>query len=243
MSPSQPLTAWQRAAALATEGACLLPILLAALGGLAGITRPPYLLPVIPLTVQPTLFTAAAALLYGAVRAPLCLWRTAYYVRLCGAGETLPSLRPTGRGFAALGWRWRLWGRRAAAGVIACAPSALMLGYGSAVSQEANTAALQPALWLAAGTVALLVGVTAAAIWQCRFCLAPLFLLRGAPAAAAMALSARAMRGHLGEYINFLGGELPRLVSCLLLIPAAWRVPAFRRRRAAWLLSLMPPDR
>lgn len=243
MSSSQPLTAWQHAAALATEGVCLLPILLAALGGLAGLTRPPYLLPVIPAAVQPTLLTAVAALLYGAGRAPLRLWRTAYYVRLCGAGETLPSLRPTGRGFAALGWRWRLWGRRAAAGVIACAPSALMLGYGSAVSQEADTAPLQPALWLLGGAVALLVGVTVAAIWQCRFCLAPLFLLRGVPAAAAMALSARAMRGHLGAYVNFLGGELPRLIPCILLIPAVWRVPAFRRRRAAMLLSLMPPDR
>ena len=243
MSSSQPLTAWQHAAALATEGVCLLPILLAALGDLAGLTRPPYLLPVIPAAVQPTLLTAVAALLYGAGRAPLRLWRTAYYVRLCGAGETLPSLRPTGRGFAALGWRWRRWGRRAAAGAIACAPSALMLGYGSAVSQEADTAPLQPALWLLGGAVALLVGVTVAAIWQCRFCFAPLFLLRGVPAAAAMALSARAMRGHLGAYVNFLGGELPRLIPCILLIPAVWRVPAFRRRRAAMLLSLMPPDR
>lgn len=240
---TKPLTAWQRAAALATEGACLLPILLAVGGGLFALYRPPYLLPVVPATWQPLLLTVVAALLYGAVHAPLCLWRTAYYVRLCGAGEALPSLRPTGRGFAALGWRWQLWCRRAAAGVIACAPSALMLTYGSVVSRTADTAAMQPALWLTAGLVALLVGVTVAAIWQCRFCLAPLFLLRGVPAAAAMALSARAMRGHLGEYVDFLGSELPRLTLCLLLIPAAWRVPAFRRRRAAMLLSLMPPDR
>ncbi len=243
MLPAQPLTAWQRAAALATEGACLLPILLAALGGLAGLTRPPYLLPVIPAALQPTLLTAAAALLYGAVRAPLCLWRTAYYVRLCDAGEALPSLRPTWRGLAALGWRWRLWGRRATALAIASAPSALMLGRGATVSQDTDTAAIQPVLWLAAGAASLLVGLTATTIWQCRFCLAPLFLLRGEPAAAALALSARTMRGHLGEYINFLGDELLRLIPCLLLIPAVWIVPAFRRRRAALLLSLMPPDR
>lgn len=237
----KPLTAWQRAAALATEGACLLPYLLAALGGLYMVYLPPYLLPVIPVAWQPFLLTAVGALLYGAMHAPLCLWRTAYYVRLCAAEETLPSLRPTRRGFGALGWRWLLWWRRGAALAIACAPSALLFGRGSLASQQ--NAAIQPVLWLAAGTIALLGGLTVAAIRQCRFCLAPLFLLRGYPATAAMALSARAMRGHIGDYINFLGGEFPRLCLCLMLIPAVWIVPAFRRRRTALLLTWMPPDR
>lgn len=240
---TKPLTPWQRAAALATEGVCLLPILLAVGGGLFNLYRPPYLLPVVPAAWQPLVLTTAAALLYGALRAPVRLWRTAYYVRLCYAGDALPSLRPTGRGFAALGWRWLLWGRRAAALAIACAPSALMLSRGAAVSQETDTAAIQPVLWLAAGAIALLGGLTVAALWQCRYTLAPFFLLRGAPAAASMALSARAMRGHLGEYVNFLGAELPQLIPCLLLIPAVWIVPAFRRRRTALLLSFMPPDR
>lgn len=235
------LTGWQLTAALATEGACLIPLLLAALGGFVGLARPPYLLPLIPTAWQPLLLTAIAALLYGAVRAPLCLWRTAYYVRLCAAEEALPSLRPTRRGFSALGWRWRLWWRRGTALAIACAPSALLFGYGSFISR--HNAAVQPVLWLAAGAAALLIGLTVAAIRQCRYVLAPLFLLRGYPAAAAMALSARAMRGHIGEYVNFLGGEAPRLCLCLLLLPAVWIVPAFRRRRAALLLTWMPPDR
>lgn len=243
MSHTKPLTAWQHAAALATEGACLLPLLLSALGSLVAATRPPYLFPAIPAAVQPTLLTIAVSLLYGAVHAPLCLWRTAYYVRLCGAGDALPSLRPTKRGIAALSWRWHLWWRRAVGGAIACAPSALMFRYGSIVSQTAGTAAIQPALWLVAGAISLVVGIVLTAIWQCRYALAPLFLLRGIPASAAMALSARAMRRHLGEYINFLGNELPHLIPCILLIPAAWRVPAFRRRRAALLLGWMPPGR
>ncbi len=236
----KPMTVWQRAAALATEGACLLPYLLAVLGGFIGLTRPPYSLPLVPAAWQPVLLTAVAALIYGAVRAPLCLWRTAYYLRLCAAEQSLPSLRPTGRGFAALGWRWRLWWRRGIALALACAPSALLFARGSLASRQ--NAAVQPVLWLAAGTAALLLGLIAVAVWQCRYALAPLYILRGYPAAAAMALSPRAMRGHGGDYVNFLGGELPRLCLCLLVIPAAWVVPAFRRRRAALLISFMPPD-
>ncbi len=238
----KPLTAWQRAAALATEGACLMPYLLAVLVSLIAHYRPPLLLPVIPAAWQPVLLSVISALAYGAASAPLRLWRAAYYVRLCRAEDTLPPLRPTRRGLSAIGWRWQLWGRRAAALAVACAPSAAMLGYGSLASRQADTAAVWPVLWLAAGTVALLVGVVCAAVWQCRYVLAPLYILRGIPAGAAMALSAQRMRRRIGTYVNFIGEEAPRLLWCLLLIPAAWVVPAFRRRRAALLLSLMSPD-
>ncbi len=243
MSHQKPLTAWQRAAALATEGACLLPYLLTALVSLIAQFRPPFLLPIIPAAWQPILLTAALALVYGAISAPLKLWRTAYYVRLCRVEDTLPSLRPTRRGGDAIGWRWRLWGRRAAALTLACAPSAMMFGYGSLISRQAATAAVWPVLWLAAGSVALLIGAVCAAVWQCRYALAPLYILRGCPAGAAMALSAKRMRRRIGLYVNFLGEEAPHLLLCLLIIPAVWIVPVFRRRRAALLLSLMPPDR
>lgn len=243
MSHTKPLTTWQRAAALATEGACLLPYLLATLSGLVGLTRPPRLFPIIPLAWQPILLTAVTTILYGIVRAPLRLWRTAYYVRLCAADETLPSLRPVGRWGAAILWRWQLWRRRTLTLAITCAPSALALGYGSVISRDAQKSAIQPILWLAAGGLALILGVLAAAILQSRYTLAPLFLLRDCPAGATMALSARAMHGHIGEYINFLGGELPRLCLCLLIVPIIWVVPAFQRKRIALLLSWMPPDR
>jgi hypothetical protein len=239
----KPLTVWQRAAALATEGACLIPYLLVLFGNVVGLSLPPYWLPNLPLVVQRALPTALASLLYGILHAPLQLWRTAYYARLCAVGEALPSLRPTGRALAAIGWRGRLWLRRAVAGALFCAPSALAFGYGQTVSRNVDTAAVQPALWLAIGTLALLVGVVAAAVWQYRYALAPYFLLRGEPPAAVLPLSARAMRGHVGDYVNFIGGELPRLVLCLLLVPTLWILPAFRRRRTALLLSWMPPDR
>lgn len=238
--PSKKLTAWQRAAVLAAEGACLLPYLLALLLGFYNQYRPPYRLPAIPTEIQPLLFTVLAALLYGAAKAPLRLWRAAVYLRLCASPTALPSLRPTGHGFAAVGWRWRLWWRRLAAAALACAPSALVLGYGTAASQRANANAILPVLCLTTGALLLLIGITAAALWQFRYALAPLFVLRGTPPAAAMALSARAMRKHLGKYVNFLGAELPRLLPCLLLIPSAWCAPAFRWRHTMMLLSFMP---
>ena len=236
--PTEKLTAWQRAAVLAAEGACLLPYLLSLLWGLYIQYRPPYRLPAVPAEIQTVVFTALSALLYGAAKAPLRLWRTAVYARLCASPTALPSLRPTRHGLAAVGWRWRLWWRRAAAVALACAPSALLLGYGAAASRQEN--AVQPALCLTAGALLLLVGIVSAALWQCRYVLATLFILRGTPPAAAMALSARAMRKHLGKYINFLGAELPRLLPCLLLVPAIWCIPAFRRRHTAMLISLMP---
>ena len=240
MPYAKPLTAWQRAAALATEGACLLPYLLAALGSFIKLNRPPQYLSAVPALWQPILLTAAAALLHGALRAPLRLWRAAYYVRLCTDESSLPSLRLPRQALYAIGWQWRLWGHRIIALTLACAPAALLLARGSLASTQ--NASMQPVLWLTAGGVVLLGGIVAVAVWQCRYALAPLYLLRGYPAAAAMALSPRAMRGHLREYVNFLGGELPRLCLCVLLVPAIWIIPAFRRRRIALLLSFMPSE-
>ena len=242
MSHAKPLTPWQRAAALATEGACLLPYIFSVLSGMIGLTRPPRLIPIIPIAWQPLLMTAVTTVLYGIVRAPLRLWRTAYYVRLCADDGTLPSLRPVGRWASAILWRWQLGRRRTLTLAITCAPSALAIGYGSVISRDAQKSAVQPILWLAAGGVALILGVLAAAILQSRYALASLFLLRDCPAGATMALSARAMRGHIGDYINFIGAELPRLCLCLLIVPIVWVIPAFQRRRFALLLSWMPPD-
>lgn len=243
MSHTKPLTPWQRAAALAAEGACLLPYILSVVSGLFGLTRPPRILPFVPLAWQPILMTAVTTIFYGIARAPLKLWRIDYYVRLCAADTALPSLRPIGRWVPAILWRWQLWRRRTLTLAITCAPSALVIGYGSVISRDAQKSAIQPILWLSIGVLALILGVLAAAVLQSRYTLAPLFLLRDCPAGATMALSARAMRGHIGEYINFLGGELPRLCLCLLIIPIVWIVPAFQRRRIALLLSWMPPDR
>ncbi len=240
MPHTKSLTGWQTVAALATEGACLLPYLLALLGGVIFLYRPPYRFFFMPASVQSLLIAIATALLYGAIKAPLRFWRTAFYVRLCDAGDTLPSLRPTGHGVAAIAWRWHLWVRRTIFGTVTCLPGTLLIGYGTAARTD-NT--ILPAVCLTVGAVVSVIGVVVAAIWQCRYALAPLFVLRGEPSAAAMALSARAMRGHITEYINFLGGELVALLPCLLLFPIVRRVPIFRQRRTAFLLHLLPPDR
>ena len=233
MENAHTLIRWQRAAALATESACLLIFLLTAATELW--------LQTLPITdpVPPYLTLVALALLSGAVLAPLRLWRMAYYIRLSRNTSALPSLRPCGRITTAILWRWQLWWRRAAATAMACLPSALLWGYGSFSAQH-SVSRVTPLLWLLAGGLALLGGVIAATVWQCRYVLAPLFILQGYSASAAMALSAHAMHRRVGAYINFLGGELPALFSCLLLVPAVWVVPSFGRRRTALLLSWMP---
>jgi hypothetical protein len=235
MENSHTLIRWQRAAALATESACLLTILLTAAGELWLQTLPT------ADAVPPYLTLIALALLSGAMLAPLRLWRAAYYVRLSCNASALPSLRPCGRIPTALLWRWQLWWRRAAAAVVACLPCALLWGYGS-YSAHHSTSQVTPLLWLLSGGLALLGGIIAAAVWQCRYVLTPLFILRGYSAGAAMALSAHAMRRHIGAYINFLGGELPALLSCLLLIPAVRVIPTFALRRTALLLDWMPSE-
>lgn len=233
MTGTHALTRWQRAAALAVEGACLLVCLLATVGEI-GLQAA-----IISTRLQPYVLLVALALLSGAILAPLRLWRTAYYVRLSANETTLPSLRPCGRVGAAILWRWQLWWRRAASLTIACLPCALLLGYGSFSAQHSDSR-VTPLLWLFAGALSFVCGVIAATVWQCRYVLAPFFVLRGYPAAAAMALSARAMRRKIGAYVNFLGGESAALLSCLLIVPAIWVLPSFGRRRTDLLLSWMP---
>ena len=235
MENTHTLIRWQRAAALAIESACLLVFLLTAATELW--------LQTLPMTdpVPPYLTLVALSLLSGAVLAPLRLWRAAYYVRLSRNTSALPSLRPCGRVTTAILWRWQLWWRRAAATAIACLPCALLWGCGS-FSAQRSVSRVTPLLWLLAGGLALLGGVIAATVWQCRYVLAPLFVLRGYSAGAAMALSAHTMRRRIGTYINFLGGELPTLLSCLLFIPAVRIIPSFALRRTNLLIGWMPPE-
>lgn len=239
MTHTLPLSRWQRAAALATEGVCLLPPLLTTLWSLWRLPQPPLLPSVLPAVWQPYVSAVVLALLYGAVCSPLRLWRVAVYRRLCDAPQA-PQHDALRQALAAVGWRWRLWWRRAYSLVLATVPAALLWGYGSLAAQR-NAPDAQPLFWLLGGGVALVCGIVIAAVWQCRYALAPLFILDGFSAEAAMALSARRMRSRIGAYINFLGGELPRLLACVLVIPAVWLLPTFRRRRLAVLTEWMQP--
>ncbi len=231
MTTTKTLTRWQTATTLATEGACLLPYITTLPVALWLTTRPPHLFT----NLQGYLPLLALCILYGGIKAPLRLWRTAVYARLCAAADTLPSLALPRGTLSAISWRWQLWWRRAATLALAVAPSALLWSYGTTLANR--SAQTQPLLWLLFGGLALLGGLAVAVLWQARYALAPVYLLRGYPAGAAIALSVKAMRRHTGDYINFLGGEASRLLPCLLLIPAVWLLPAFRRRHTALLLS------
>ncbi len=235
MTTTKSFTTWQRAAALAVEGACLLPYIVAGLLYLLRAIQntPPSLID----DYRSYLLLTASALFYGAVCAPLRLWRAAWYMRLCRTPATLPSLRPPRHWLWAMHWRWALWWRRALALLLAGAPTALLWGYGSVLSQRGNGA--QPLLWLLLGFAALLGGAITAAVWQCRYILAPYYVLDDYPADAAMALSVKAMRGHIADYLTFLAGEIPRLLLCVAIIPAVWIIPTFRRRHTALLVGWM----
>lgn len=235
MTTAKTLSHVHRAAALTAECACWLPPLLAALWNLWRLPQPPSLSSVLPADWLPYASLVVQVLVYGLVSSPLRLWRTAVYRRLCGDPRAL-SLRLVAR---AVSWRWQLWWRRMGCLAIATLPAALLWGYGSLTPQD-NTP--MPLLRLIGGGAALAGGLVIVSVWQCRYALAPLYLLDGLPAEAAMAASARHMRAHAADYINFLGGEAPRLVACIFLIPAIWLLPNFRLRRTALLLDWMQPS-
>ncbi len=230
MTSSHPLTRWQRAASLAVEGVCILPYLLSAM------------LSIIPLShadtgIDLTVLISLTALLYGITRAPLHLWRVAWYARLCHTNEQLPSLRLPRHLWRSFAWRWHLWWRRVIALSIGCLPSSILFGIGSTDAIQADGTA--PLLWLLLGGLTLLVGVVGACVWLCRYALAPYYILNGESADTAMALSVRTMRGRRCSYINDTGSDWTRLLPCLLIVPTLWALPTYRYRRADRLLALV----
>ncbi len=235
MTNQTALRLWRRAATLAIEGAYRLPYLTLLTLSLAQAVYPPPALHEYTVAARLLLTT----LLYSSIMAPLRLWRVAWYSRLTRTPSQLPSLQLPRHLWRAIGWRWHLWWRRALATLIGGLPASILWSFGSTARVRENGAA--PLIWLLLGQIALLTGTVGAALWQCRYVLAPFYLLTGEAPDAAMALSARTMRGKRCAYINFIGSELPRLLLCLLVIPALWVVPAFRRRRYTLLLSWVKP--
>lgn len=240
MTHAHTLSPWQTAGALAMEGICLLPPLTAALLGLWRLPYPPPLFLFLPSAWQPYILPVITTALYTLLTAPLRLWRTAYYRRL-HTDSSLPKRSVFSFVFAAVGWRWRLGIRRLSVFALAVAPSALVWGLGTTSPiVKAHRGTVSP-LCLALGWILLLFGILAGCVWQCRYTLAPLFILDGARSETAMALSARCMRHRVGEYVNFLGNQLPRLLLCGLAIPAIWILPSFRQQRLALLYQWMQP--
>lgn len=213
-------------AAAAVEGACLLAALACRLAG-AFLTE---------LWLTNRLPGAAAwwllppAVLQGVWLSPLRLGRQAFY-------WGRPFFIGWKRWWSAVVWRWQLWWRRAVALCAALLPAALLWSAGDRVSRAGGGSAL---LWLLAGAAVSVPGLIGAAVWQCRYAPAPLLILQGYPAGAAMQMAARAMRRHVGEYLNFLSRWVVPMASCLLLVPAVWVLPRFRRARTAELARWLP---
>ncbi len=217
------ITRWERAGAVAAEGLCLLWRLLPAAAQLIWLQQR------LPLPHAMWLPLGAAAL-QGLLLSPWRLSRQAVYCRIA-VGEAF-SLAPLAAGWRlwgrAVAWRWHLWWRRAAALWTALTPACLLWYVGAS--------AAVPVLWLFLGSALLLLSLTAAGIFLCRYAAAAVLILQGWPAGAAVGFSARVMQGHIREYINFLGNHLLRLAACAFVIPAPWLLPRFRSERAALLL-------
>ncbi len=215
------VTGWQLARANVVEGACLLIQLLCRLAGLflSGLSLAGRL------PGESGLWLLAAAVLQGVLLSPLRLGRIAYYR---GMGLTSGWRR----WLQAVGWRWQLWWRRTGMLILLWLPTALLWGWG-----EFRRPAGHPLLWLLAGAGLALLAVGVTLLWQCRYAPAPLLLLRGYPAGAAMQLAALAMRHHVGDYVNFLGSWALPLASCLLVVPAIQVLPRFHEARTAWLAA------
>lgn len=226
------LTAYGRAQAMIAEGSCLLGRLAVAgveMGCLQLIAAA-HLQPIRHLLLLTAMVTADLLLL-----SPLYLARDSWYDT---AAAHTPSLAALSRGWRfycrAVSWRFYLWRRRSVVVILAALPAAALLGYGEHLRRLGASAA-SVALWLPFGIAALLLGLMAAGWWSCRYAAAPLLILDGYPAVAAMQLSALVMRRRKREYINLLGAHLWRAVLSVSVVAAPWLLPSYRLARIAWL--------
>lgn len=228
-----PLTAHRRAQATVAEGCCLLGRLTIYTGELwcLRLIALDYLQPIRHILLLTAVVIADLLLL-----SPLYLSRDAWYdAAVSSPASTLAPLADGWRYYCrAVSWRFQLWRRRTTALLLAALPAAALLSYGEHL-RRLDTPASTTALWLPLGMAALLLGVGVALWWLCRYVAAPLLILDGYPAVAAMQLSAIAMRRRRRAYINLLGEQLWRLIASLAIIPAPWVLPTYRMQRIAML--------
>lgn len=213
------ITGWKLVTAITVEGACLLVSLLCRLAGL-WIT---YLWLAGALPGKNGLWILLLAVGHGLVLAPMRLWRIAFYK---GSPITLWHCLVQG-----ISWRWQLWWRRTGLLALLWIPTALLWGRGDYLHRTHEGL---PILCLLLGILTGLLALISTWLWQCRYAAAPLLILQGHSAGAAMQLSLRVMRRRLTAYINFLGEWFLPLAACLLLLPAIWILPQFRA--AHWSL-------
>lgn len=227
------LTAHQRAQATIAEGSCLLGRLMVYTAELwcLRLIALDYLQPIRHILLLTAVVTADLLLL-----SPLYLSRDAWYD--AAVGSAAPTLVPLARGWRyycrAVSWRFYLWRRRTTTLLLAALPAAALLSYGEHL-RRLDAPASATALWLPLGMAVLLLGTGGALWWLCRYAAAPLLILDGYPAVAAMQLSAVAMRRRRRDYINLLGEHLWRTILSLAVVPAPWVLPPYRMRRIALL--------
>lgn len=226
------LTAHGRAQAMIAEGCCLLGRLTVATteAWCLQLIATAQLQPVSHLLLLTAMVTADLLLL-----SPLYLARDSWYDTAAAHTASLAALLRGWRFYCrAVSWRFYLWRRRTVALTLAALPAAALLGYGEHL-RRIGASAVSVSLWLPFGVAALILGLLAAGWWLCRYAAAPLLILDGYPAVAAMQLSALVMRRRKREYINLLGAHIWRAVLSVTVVAAPWLLPSYRLTRIAWL--------
>ena len=221
MTPTQPLSPARRVTAWTVDALCLLTGLLCRLAPMGGRL----LWPQVPVL----LWLVVGAGLQGLLLSPLRLGRVRWYCRPAA------SLRPLGRGWkfagAAIAWRWQRWLRRTLMWAVLLLPASVCWSLG-ALETRSEVGVLW---WLVGGGCLLLAGLVFL-VWQCRYAMAPLFLLEGYPASAALSLSARAMRGGAGDWLRFWWEQGRRALLSLLPPFSLWHFPRLRLEYTRFLL-------
>lgn len=176
-------------------------------------------------------------LLQALLLPPLRLGRTAYERRLA-AGEEMPSLWVLLQGFrrwgSAVAWRWHVWWRRLAAMGVIALPTCFLWACADRLTQQRD-GSMAPFLLFLLGVLTVPLGVLLGGVWACRYVAAPLLILEGCPAAAAMQLSAKAMVGHRRGYLDFWGEQLGRLTACLTVVATPFLLPRVRCAHVRWV--------
>ena len=238
MKDTAPLSTWQRVAALTVEGLYLLPVVLLRVTECIGVWQladPERITPLSP--TDPMLWLVGGSWLLQVVcLPPLRLGRVAWYQRLAAVGG-IPPLRLLYTGFrrwgGAIRWRWQIWWRRLVAAAVVALPIAGLWGLAHRLSATGQTVA--GLLWAGIGALFILPGVAAVWLWGIRYAPAPLLLLAGCPAGAAIGLAARAMAGHRRSYVDLWGDQVGRLAACMLVFPAPLILPGLRLQHVRWL--------
>lgn len=239
MPEAVPITGWERARSAAAEGIYYTAILLLWAAECVSLL----------LAFQrPSLAAGAAAagivLLCRTLAAPLRLGRQQWYLQRWAHPDKPASMGLLFSGFrrwgSAVRWRLSVWWRHTLLLTVALLPGQLLWSYGNYLSRQGQAG--PTFMWFFLGSMALLAGWGAAQLRRCRYALIPLLILRGYTAPMALHLSIQYTHRRTGEWLNFWGRQIGRLLISLIAPVSLWMMPPVRLAYTACLISWLPEE-